>query len=165
MNMTTQQVRGGGIVTEGTLTRILSLLGGPVRMEIIRNLALGPRPVGQLAQETGQSIGLISHNLRLLREANLVACTPRSRQRIYSLAPNVTVNYAKGMMDLRVHAAAEGNLALSIPTPLATESNESPTASAKGGAGLSSEMDCSNPLPGLGGSGGIETTSRLAKGA
>ena len=90
-------------------------------MEIIRNLALGPRPVGQLAEETGQSIGLVSHNLRLLREANLVACTPRSRQRIYSLAPNVSVNYAKGMMDLRVHVAAEGNLALSIPTPTAKD--------------------------------------------
>ena len=36
MNTTTHEVRGG-IVTEGTLTRILSLLGGPVRMEIIRN--------------------------------------------------------------------------------------------------------------------------------
>ncbi len=159
MNTTTQEVRGGGIVTEGTLTRILSLLGGPVRMEIIRNLALGPRPVGQLAEETGQSIGLVSHNLRLLREANLVACTPRSRQRIYSLAPNVSVNYAQGMMDLRVHVAAEGNLALSIPTPIAKDLTDSePITPAH-------QPERSNPLQTPLGRSGLEPTSRLARGA
>ena len=159
MNTTTQEVRGGGIVTEGTLTRILSLLGGPVRMEIIRNLALGPRPVGQLAEETGQSIGLVSHNLRLLREANLVACTPRSRQRIYSLASNVTVNYAQGMMDLRVHVAAEGNLALSIPTPETKEPAVPETPS------VQSQPVASNPLQSPMGRSNLEPTSRLARGA
>lgn len=159
MNTTTHEVRGGGIVTEGTLTRILSLLGGPVRMEIIRNLALGPRPVGQLAEETGQSIGLVSHNLRLLREANLVACTPRSRQRIYSLAPNVSVNYAQGMMDLRVHVAAEGNLALSIPTPTAKDL----TALEEAPSPVSEQP--STPLQPPLGQGNLGPTSRLARGA
>lgn len=159
MNTTTQEVRGRGIVTESTLTRILSLLGGPVRMEIIRNLALGPRPVGQLAEETGQSIGLVSHNLRLLREANLVACTPRSRQRIYSLAPNVTVNYDQGMMDLKVHAAAEGNLALSIPSPVSKE----PVVPETPPVHVQSER--SNPLQSPLGRTTLEPTNRLARGA
>ena len=128
-------------------------------MEIIRNLALGPRPVGQLAEETGQSIGLVSHNLRLLREASLVACTPRSRQRIYSLAPNVTVNYAQGMMDLRVHVAAEGNLALSIPTPVSKEPAVPETPPTR------IQPEASNPLQSPLGRSNLEPTSRLARGA
>ena len=131
MNMSTNGTCGGETMNQGNLTRILSLLGGPVRMEIIRYLALGPRPVGQLAEETGQSIGLVSHNLRLLREAEMVACTPRSRQRIYSLAPNIRIRYGSQSLDLSVHVASEGSLTLSIPAP---------------GAGIQAENDQSPPI-------------------
>ena len=117
MNSQLNAQGGGGLVEQGNLTRILSLLGGPVRMEIIRYLALGPRSVGTLAEEAGQSIGLVSHNLRLLREAGLVACTPRSRQRIYSLASGIRVRYGQDTLDLSVHVAAEGSLTLSVPAP------------------------------------------------
>ena len=116
------QTQAHGIGGEGNkqgsqLTRTLSLLGGPVRMEIIRHLATGPRPVGQLAEETGQSIGLVSHNLRLLREADLVSCTPRSRQRIYSLAPSIRVRQQNRTLDLAVSIEGEGQLTLSLPAP------------------------------------------------
>ena len=117
MHTYTNGTSGGGIDRNGSLTRVLSLLGGPVRMEIIRFLSMGPRAVGQLAEETGQSIGLVSHNLRLLREADMVACTPRSRQRIYSLAPNIRIRYGEHTIDLSVQVANQGSLTLSIQAP------------------------------------------------
>ena len=157
MNTSTNGVSGGEIVNQGNLTRILSLLGGPVRMEIIRYLALGPRPVGQLAEETGQSIGLVSHNLRLLREAQLVACTPRSRQRIYSLAANIRVRYGEQSLDLSVHVASEGSLTLSIPAPGASATGTQPEQPPiQVNSGLTDKLDRS---------GALEAPNHLARGA
>ncbi|MCH2134361.1 MAG: metalloregulator ArsR/SmtB family transcription factor [Phycisphaerales bacterium] len=155
MSMCSNGIGGGGIVNQGSLTRVLSLLGGPVRLEIIRYLALGPRPVGQLAEETGQSIGLVSHNLRLLREANLVACTPRSRQRIYSLASSIRVRYGDQSLDLSVQAAAEGSLTLSVPAPALSPAEPAP-ATIQVNPGLTEQLDQS---------GALEAPDRLAKGA
>ena len=156
MNTSTNSICGGESVNQGNLTRILSLLGGPVRMEIIRHLALGPRPVGQLAEETGQSIGLVSHNLRLLREAHLVDCTPRSRQRIYSLASNIRLRYGEQSLDLSVHVAAEGSLTLSIPAPASTKSHDNEHAPViQVTPGLNEKLDQNSNLP----------PNQLAKGA
>ena len=121
MKMRENGIGGEGMSHAGMLTRTLSLLGGPVRMEIIRHLAAGPRPVGQLAEETGQSIGIVSHNLRLLREADLVSCTPKSRQRIYSLAPGIRVRHQDRMLDLGFSIAEEGHVTLSLPLPTSAE--------------------------------------------
>ena len=155
MNTSINGVSGGETVNQGNLTRILSLLGGPVRMEIIRHLALGPRPVGQLAEETGQSIGLVSHNLRLLREAQLVACTPRSRQRIYSLAPKIRVRYGEQTLDLSVHVASEGSLTLSIPAPgVSATQSEAPAVQVN--PGLTEQLDRS---------GAVDAPNQLARGA
>ena len=156
MNTSTHDVCGGGTVNQGNLTRILSLLGGPVRMEIIRYLALGPRPVGQLAEETGQSIGLVSHNLRLLREAEMVACTPRSRQRIYSLASNIRLRYGEQSLDLSVHVAAEGSLTLSIPAPEASKAENKPNPDIQVAPGLTEQLDRNT---------GLEAPNQFARGA
>ncbi len=156
MNMSTNGICGGGTVNQGNLTRILSLLGGPVRMEIIRYLALGPRPVGQLAEETGQSIGLVSHNLRLLREAEMVACTPRSRQRIYSLSPNIRLRYGSESLDLSVHVASEGSLTLSIPAPGINSSEEiEQNPPVQVAQGLTEQLDRNT----------LDVSNQLAKGA
>jgi len=126
-------------------------------MEIIRFLSMGPRAVGQLAEETGQSIGLVSHNLRLLREADMVACTPRSRQRIYSLAPNIRIRYGEQTIDLSVQVANEGSLTLSIQAPGADIQQPATTGGVQVASGLNEQLDQSGVL---------ETPSdQLARGA
>ncbi|MCH2153539.1 MAG: ArsR family transcriptional regulator [Phycisphaerales bacterium] len=146
MHTYTNGTSGGGIESNGSLTRVLSLLGGPVRMEIIRYLSMGPRAVGQLAEETGQSIGLVSHNLRLLREADMVACTPRSRQRIYSLAPNIRIRYGSETIDLSVQVANEGSLTLSIQAPEINTANPATPGGVQVASGLTDQLDQSGVL-------------------
>jgi hypothetical protein len=126
-------------------------------MEIIRFLSLGPRAVGQLAEETGQSIGLVSHNLRLLREADMVACTPRSRQRIYSLAPNIRIRYGEQTIDLSVQVANEGSLTLSIQAPAADIQQPAITGGVQVASGLTEQLDQSGVLD--------TPSDRLARGA
>ena len=157
MHTYTNGTSGGGIDRNGSLTRVLSLLGGPVRMEIIRFLSLGPRAVGQLAEETGQSIGLVSHNLRLLREADMVSCTPRSRQRIYSLAPNIRIRYGEQTIDLSVQVANEGSLTLSIQAPAADIPQPAITGGVQVASGLTEQLDQSGVLD--------TPSDRLARGA
>ena len=71
--------------------RLLSLLGGRIRLAILRTLAQGPSHVGGISRRVGASIGLVSHNLRQLRDAGLVTRHARARERIYDLCPATAV--------------------------------------------------------------------------
>jgi DNA-binding transcriptional ArsR family regulator len=71
--------------------RLLSLLGGRIRLAILRTLAQGPSNVGGISRRVGASIGLVSHNLRQLRDAGLVTRYARARERIYDLSPLTAV--------------------------------------------------------------------------
>ena len=59
----------------------------PARREILDLLIDGPRPVGELVEETGLSQPNTSRHLRILREAGLVDVNPRGQQRLYGLHP------------------------------------------------------------------------------
>ena len=57
------------------------------RREILDLLAGGPRPVGEIAAETGLSQPNASRHLRILREAGLVEPRVEGQRRIYELRP------------------------------------------------------------------------------
>ena len=94
--------------------RLLSLLGGRVRLAILRTLAKGPSHVGGIADSVDASIGLVSHNLRQLRDAGLVNRTIRARERIYTLAAAVSMG-AHGALKLKIGTAEGGSIEVSLP--------------------------------------------------
>lgn len=60
-------------------------LGDPVRLEITLLLVRRPRTVKELQEELDVSQALVSHHLRLLREHDIVAATPRGRSNVYEV--------------------------------------------------------------------------------
>ena len=59
----------------------------PTRREILRLLAEGPRPAGELVRAFEISQPAISRHLRVLRDAGLVGTTVSGRERVYALQP------------------------------------------------------------------------------
>lgn len=104
--------------------KLLSLLGGNVRFELIRHLAAGPQSVSSLAEQLDQSIGLVSHNLRLLRQYKLVEVKPNARQRIYSLAPAIRCEQCEQRVRLVFTLPSMDKVALDIPLPTEVESSD-----------------------------------------
>jgi DNA-binding transcriptional ArsR family regulator len=54
---------------------------------ILDLLIEGPRPVGELVEETGLSQPNTSRHLRVLRDAGLVTSKPDGQRRLYELRP------------------------------------------------------------------------------
>ena len=104
--------------------KLLSLLGGNVRFELIRHLAAGPQSVSSLAEQLDQSIGLVSHNLRLLRQYKLVEVKPNARQRIYSLSPTIRCEQCEQRVRLVFTLPSMDKVALDIPLPTEVESSD-----------------------------------------
>ena len=76
-----------------SLDKLLTLLGGTVRLALIRELLMERKSVSSLADAVGQSIGLVSHNLKLLRDQGFVVSTPSARHRYYSLSSRVQIEH------------------------------------------------------------------------
>ncbi len=66
---------------------VFDALGNPVRREIMRILAPGPRPVGEIADELPVSRPAVSKHLRILEEANLVAHDKQGNRNVFRLHP------------------------------------------------------------------------------
>ena len=62
------------VVAEPARRRLLDLL-----------MTSGPRPVGELAAQTGLSQPNTSRHLRVLRDAGLVECRAAGQQRVYAV--------------------------------------------------------------------------------
>jgi DNA-binding transcriptional ArsR family regulator len=69
------------------MTTAFEIVAEPTRREILDLLIDGPRPVGELVRETGQSQPNTSRHLRILREAGLVESRPEGQRRLYALRP------------------------------------------------------------------------------
>ena len=67
---------------------ILDALGNPVRREILRLLAPGPQPVGQIAHALPISRPAVSKHLRILEKATLVSHERQGNQNIFWLNPS-----------------------------------------------------------------------------
>jgi DNA-binding transcriptional ArsR family regulator len=61
------------------------VVADPARRALLQELLAGPRPVGELAHETGLSQPNTSRHLRLLREAGLVERNADGQRRLYAL--------------------------------------------------------------------------------
>jgi DNA-binding transcriptional ArsR family regulator len=65
------------------LADMFRLLGDPSRLRILLACLARPTAVGAIAEQTGLSISLVSHHLRLLRAARLVRAARQGKQVFY----------------------------------------------------------------------------------
>jgi len=71
---------------------ILRTLASPRRLEIVHQLAAGPREVGRLAEELGMSQPNVSQHLAIMRAAGIVEAERAGREVHYRLSdPDVIV--------------------------------------------------------------------------
>lgn len=64
---------------------IFKAIGDPVRIDILKLLAEGPRSVGEIVDAFDLSQPAISHHLGILKSAGLVTTRKENRSIIYSL--------------------------------------------------------------------------------
>lgn len=67
----------------------LAVLADPTRLTVLEVLLDGPRNVTQINQQVGIAQNLLSHHLRVLREAELVVSRRDGKAVQYALAPGV----------------------------------------------------------------------------
>jgi DNA-binding transcriptional ArsR family regulator len=66
-----------------TIVQTYRLLGDTTRLRILLACLQGPLPVNEIARRTDASQSLVSHHLRLLRDARLVRGTRQNKQVLY----------------------------------------------------------------------------------
>lgn len=66
----------------------LKALGEPRRVEILRVLHSGPRPVGEIATEVDVSQQAASQHLAVLGKAGLVEARKEGTRRLYAIKPD-----------------------------------------------------------------------------
>lgn len=85
--------------TMAKCSRALKLLADETRLAVIGQLLSGPRHVHEINAELHIDPTLLSHHLRILREAGLV-CTEREGKTIlYRLAPQVRLAQRRKVID------------------------------------------------------------------
>lgn len=67
------------------LADMFKMLGDPSRLKIVVETLGEPVAVGQIAENLGLSLSLVSHHLRLLRAARLVTADRRGKQIFYKI--------------------------------------------------------------------------------
>jgi DNA-binding transcriptional ArsR family regulator len=75
-------------ITEAVAERLadtMFALSAPSRVLIMGLLLGGPHPVGDLTEALGMEQSAVSHQLRVLREHNLVRAEKAGRRRVYAL--------------------------------------------------------------------------------
>ena len=70
------------------MIEVCRALGDPVRLNIVNELRGGTRCACVLAEGAAVSPSLLSHHLKILREAGLVTAERRGRWIDYTLAPS-----------------------------------------------------------------------------
>ncbi len=85
-------------VAETSCAAKLRVLADETRLAVVRTLMRGPHHVGDLHRALGVDQSLLSHHLKLLREADLVVAERDGKAVLYRLAPAVAS--ASGAVDL-----------------------------------------------------------------
>lgn len=87
----------GSISVEGSSDCAVRLkaLSDPTRLAVLRRLATGEANVGDLMTAFGVAQNLMSHHLRVLREAHLVTSRREGKRMTYHLAEGVLGRGAK----------------------------------------------------------------------
>lgn len=68
---------------------LLKVLADETRLAVVEQLLAGPRHVGEINETLGVEQSLLSHHLKVLREAGLVTAERDGKQVLYSLAKQV----------------------------------------------------------------------------
>jgi DNA-binding transcriptional ArsR family regulator len=87
------------------LSEVFHLMGDPSRLGILMSVMEEPRAVGDIAAQTGHSLSLVSHHLRLLRARRLVRAERRGKQVYYSLDD---AHVRSVLQDMVEHLGEEG---------------------------------------------------------
>lgn len=70
-----------------TLNQTFFALSDPTRRQVLAEIRLGPKPVGQIADCLPVSRPAVSQHLRVLKDAGLVQETREGTRNIYALSP------------------------------------------------------------------------------
>lgn len=76
-------------VTDVSCAEILKVLADETRLAVVQQLMGGPLRVGEINEELQVESTLLSHHLRVLREAGIVTGEREGKAVVYQLAPNV----------------------------------------------------------------------------
>lgn len=68
---------------------LLKVLADETRLAVIEQLMAGPKHVGEINGPLGVEPSLLSHHLKVLREAGLVIAQRDGKQVLYSVSPQV----------------------------------------------------------------------------
>lgn len=82
----------------------VKLFGDPLRAQIVGLLAREQMCTCHLVDDTGARQSTISHHLRVLREAGIVAAEPHGRFTYYRLRPETLTALIAGLADMAVQA-------------------------------------------------------------
>ncbi|WP_083787138.1 metalloregulator ArsR/SmtB family transcription factor [Stackebrandtia nassauensis] len=88
---------------------VIRLLSDPLRRHIVELLAQGPACTCHLVTDTGAKQPAVSHHLKVLKEAGLVASEPHGRYTYYRLLPDALETTAHGLTALVQSARRSAN--------------------------------------------------------
>ena len=80
--------------------RKLKVLSDPIRLTVLELLMTGPRHVGEIGDRLGIEQSLLSHHLRVLREAGLVQATREGKAVLYRVASGVSTGDGRRSIQL-----------------------------------------------------------------
>lgn len=86
--------------TEIECVKFLKLLADETRLSVIRQLMQGPLHVGELNEFLEMEQSLLSHHLRILRDADLVHAERDGKSVLYSLSPQFRAETQRQAIDL-----------------------------------------------------------------
>jgi DNA-binding transcriptional ArsR family regulator len=78
----------------------LAGLADPTRLAVVEALLAGPRKVKEINQRLGVAQNLLSHHLRVLRDADLVTSCRDGKGVTYALAHGVEMGPSRNAIDL-----------------------------------------------------------------
>ena len=80
----------------------LKILAVEVRLAVVRRLMKGECTVSELLQSAGLEIeqSLLSHHLKVLRDANFVEFCQQGKSRLYRLSKSTATSLRHGKLDL-----------------------------------------------------------------
>ncbi len=90
------------------IAEMFRLMGDATRLTILIHCLDAPVAVGELARLTGASPSLVSHHLRLLRAARILAAERRGKQVFYTAADDHIRTVVRDMIDHVAEPAEEG---------------------------------------------------------
>jgi ArsR family transcriptional regulator, nickel/cobalt-responsive transcriptional repressor len=85
---------------ESSCVELLKALADETRLGVVRELLRGERRVGELVDALGIEQSLLSHHLRILRDAGIVESERRGKAVVYRVAESAGLGAVGGGVDL-----------------------------------------------------------------